>query len=195
MTGQITHIGTWILHTACAALPALATDYGHEMQLGINVSAQQLRNPGLPTIVADALRARDLSADRLYVEITETALLASDDTTGQNVRALAAMGVHIALDDFGTGYSSLAVLKAYPIDAIKIDRSFIDGLPEDHDNAAIVTALIGMAKSLGLCVVAEGVETSRQHAALRELNCDLAQGYLVGRPVPAGTSRTAQEES
>jgi EAL domain-containing protein (putative c-di-GMP-specific phosphodiesterase class I) len=153
------------------------------LQRGIDVSAQQLRHPELQTIIADALKATRLSADRLYVEITETALLASDATTEQNVRGLDAMGVHIALDDFGTGYSSLAVLKAYPIKAIKIDRSFIDGLPEDHDNAAIVTALIGMAKSLGLGVVAEGVETARQYAALRDLGCDLAQGYLVGRPV------------
>jgi diguanylate cyclase (GGDEF)-like protein len=193
-TGQINQLGTWILRAACAALPALALDYGHEMQLGINVSAQQLRNPDLQAIVADALRATGLNAERLYVEITETALLASDETTAQNVRGLDAMGVHIALDDFGTGYSSLAVLKAYPIKAIKIDRSFIDGLPEDHDNAAIVTALVGMAKSLGLGVVAEGVETARQHAALRALGCDLAQGYLVGRPVPVGASGERRDD-
>jgi diguanylate cyclase (GGDEF)-like protein len=193
-TGQINQVGTWILHTACAALPALAADYGHEMQLGINVSAQQLRNPDLQMIVSDALQAWSLGADRLYVEITETSLLASDETTEQNVRGLDAMGVRVALDDFGTGYSSLAVLKAYPIKAIKIDRSFVDGLPEDHDNRAIVTALVGMAKSLGLAVVAEGVETRRQYAALRDLGCDMAQGYLVGRPVAAGAGRIGQDD-
>jgi diguanylate cyclase (GGDEF)-like protein len=180
--GLIGEIGAWVLQTACADLAALEAGYGHPLQLGINVSAQQLRDPAMAASVAGALRTHGLSADRLYIEITETALLASDDTTIQTVRALDAMGAHIALDDFGTGYSSLAVLKRHPIKAIKIDRSFVDGLTRNHDDLAIVTALLGMARSLGLGTVAEGVETIAQYDLLRELGCDFAQGYLTGRP-------------
>jgi EAL domain-containing protein (putative c-di-GMP-specific phosphodiesterase class I) len=97
------------------------------------------------------------------------------------------MGAQIALDDFGTGYSSLSVLKRYPVSAIKIDRSFTNGLPDDADDLAIVTALTAMAKSLGLTVIAEGIETDSQHETLRTLDCDHAQGYLIGKPAPAPT--------
>ncbi|MCW2983804.1 MAG: hypothetical protein JWR63_1374 [Conexibacter sp.] len=191
-TGLIGEIGAWVLNAACADLPALsAAHHGHGLQLGINVSAQQLRDPAFPDAVASAMRANDLSADRLYLEITETSLLASDDTTMRTIRAIDDLGVHIALDDFGTGYSSLAVLKRYPIKAIKIDRSFVDGLPTDHDDVAIVTALVGMGHSLGLAVVGEGIETADQYDALRLLDCDLAQGYLIGRPEPAPTRQPA----
>lgn len=184
-TGLINDIGAWVLQTACAALPALGVDYGEQVQLGINVSAQQLRDPGLPGLVKNTLTAHGLGTDRLYIEITETALLASDDTTERTVRELDAMGVHVALDDFGTGYSSLAVLKRYPIRAIKIDRSFINGLADDRDDLAIVTGLIRIGQSLGLTTVAEGVETQAQYDVLRELGCDFGQGYCIGRPVPA----------
>jgi len=183
-SGLIGEIGAWVLRTACADVPALDAAYGHAMQVGINVSAQQLRDPGLASSIAKALRTHGLAPDRLYIEITETALLASDDTTLQTVRALDALGAHIALDDFGTGYSSLAVLKRFPIKAIKIDRSFVAGLIDDHDDRVIVTAMIGMARSLGLGTVAEGVETTAQHELLAELGCDFAQGYLIGRPAP-----------
>jgi diguanylate cyclase (GGDEF)-like protein len=183
-TGLIGEIGAWVLQTACADLPALEAGYGHPLQLGINISAQQLRDPGLAASVAGALRVHGLSADRLYIEITETALLASDDTTIETVRALDAMGAHIALDDFGTGYSSLAILKRHPIKAIKIDRSFVDGITRNREDLAIVTALLGMARGLGLGTVAEGVETTAQYDLLRELGCDFAQGYLTGRPAP-----------
>jgi diguanylate cyclase (GGDEF)-like protein len=184
-SGLINDIGAWVLSTACASLHVLDAAYGHPMQLGINVSTQQLRDPALPTIVDEALRSNRLSADRLYVEITETALLASDDITKQTIDALDAMGVRIALDDFGAGYSSLAILKRHPISAIKIDRSFITGLPHDRDNLAIVTALAAMGEDLGLSVVAEGIETHDEYDALLGLGCQLGQGYLIGRPAPA----------
>ncbi|HWI73117.1 MAG TPA: EAL domain-containing protein [Baekduia sp.] len=186
-TGLIGEIGAWVLDAACAELPALAAQHGPDLRLAINVSAQQLRDPAFPDAVASALDTNDLAADRLYLEITETSLLASDDITTRAVRAVGEIGVHIALDDFGTGYSSLAVLKRYPIKAIKIDRSFVAGLPTDHDDLVIVAALIGMGHSLGLGVVAEGIETPEQYDVLSVLGCDLAQGYLIGRPEPAAT--------
>jgi EAL domain-containing protein (putative c-di-GMP-specific phosphodiesterase class I) len=158
--------------------------------LAVNVSPQQLRAPALPLLVAAALAEHGISADRLWIEITETALLGEDPETATSVAALHAMGARIALDDFGTGCSSLAALKQHPIGAIKIDRSFVDGVVERHDDLAIVTALVAMGRSLGLRVVAEGVETREQHELLRRLGCDYAQGYLVGRPLPVEQVRS-----
>ena len=183
-SGLIGEIGAWVLCRACGDVAALSAAYGTEVQVGVNVAAQQLRDPGFRLLVADTLAAHGLGAHRLFVEITETGLLGSDATTAETVEALSAMGVHIALDDFGTGYSSLAVLKRYPVSAIKIDRSFTAGLPDDHDDLAIVTALTRMAQSLGLGTIAEGIETVEQYELLAALGCDFAQGFLVGRPVP-----------
>jgi diguanylate cyclase (GGDEF)-like protein len=186
-SGLIHGIGAWALQTACAELPALCDQYGEELFLTVNVSAQQLRSPDLAELVADTLTRTGLAPERLWIEITETALLGFDTTTAMTVEALQAMGAKIALDDFGTGYSSLSVLKRYPVSAIKIDRSFTNGLPDDADDLAIVTALTAMAKSLGLTVIAEGIETASQHETLRTLGCDHAQGYLIGKPAPTET--------
>jgi EAL domain-containing protein (putative c-di-GMP-specific phosphodiesterase class I) len=118
------------------------------------------------------------------VEITETALLGSDPATSHAIGALRDRGVHLVLDDFGTGFSSLSMLKEQPIDGIKIDRSFVAGLPEDASSGAIVAAVVGMAHALGRTVTAEGIESGEQLAFLKALGCDLAQGYLLGRPMP-----------
>jgi diguanylate cyclase (GGDEF)-like protein len=185
-TGLIGDIGAWVLQTACATLHVLDAAYATTLLLGINVSAQQLRDPDLPVTLGNALRANGLTADRVYIEITETALLASDSVTRRTIEELDAMGAHIALDDFGAGFSSLSDLKRHPISAIKIDRAFISGLPGDRDNLAIVTALVAMGEGLGLSVVAEGIETQEEYDTLGDLGCQLAQGYLLGRPVPAG---------
>ncbi|MDQ3631696.1 MAG: EAL domain-containing protein [Actinomycetota bacterium] len=195
-TGVIGPIGSWVLRSACADLPALVAQHGDDIHLAVNVSARQLSDPGLPGLFTRTLAEHGLAADRLFVEITETALIGSDPTTTETVRALDAMGARVALDDFGTGYSSLAMLNRHPISLIKIDRSFIDGLPEDHGSLAIVTALIGMGSALGLAIVAEGIETQRQYDTLHDLGCDYAQGYLLGRPAvvsepPAGLGRGA----
>ncbi|UTI62985.1 EAL domain-containing protein [Paraconexibacter antarcticus] len=181
-TGLIHGIGAFVLAAACAALPALAERHGPGLQLAVNVSAQQLHDPGLPRRVAEILTAHGISPDRLALEVTETALLSVDAGTATTVEGLDAMGVRIVLDDFGTGYSSPTLLKRHPIAAIKLDRSFVDGIPDERDDVAIVTALVGMAKGLGLLIVAEGIETPEQFAVLRDLGCDRAQGYLVGRP-------------
>jgi EAL domain-containing protein (putative c-di-GMP-specific phosphodiesterase class I) len=135
--------------------------------------------------VQRALADHALKADALEVEITESVLMADPQRASRTLEALHALGVHIAIDDFGTGYSSLAYLKRFPAQTVKIDRSFVSGLPQDRDDAAITQAVIAMAHSLGLEVVAEGVETQAQLDYLRRLHCDQAQGYLIGRPMPA----------
>lgn len=183
-TGLIHAIGACVLDAACAAMPALARAHGPAIHLAVNVSAQQLHDPGLPRGVAEVLTAHGLSPDQLALEVTETALLSVDAGTATTVEGLDAMGVQVVLDDFGTGYSSPTILKRHPIAAIKLDRSFVDGIPGNRDDVAIVTALVGMAKGLGLQIVAEGIETPEQFAILRDLGCDRAQGYLVGRPAP-----------
>ncbi|HST42391.1 MAG TPA: EAL domain-containing protein [Conexibacter sp.] len=184
-SGLIHELGAWALRTACAAMPALVRAHGPAVFLAVNVSPRQLRAPALPLLVAAALAEHGISPDRLWIEITETALLGEDPETARSVAALHEMGARIALDDFGTGCSSLAALKQHPIGAIKIDRSFVDGVVEHRDDRAIVTALVAMGRSLGLRVVAEGVETREQHELLRRLGCDYGQGYLIGRPAPA----------
>jgi len=125
----------------------------------------------------------------LILEITETAFLSADAATDRTLHDLKALGVRIVLDDFGTGYSSLSWLKRHPLDAIKVDRSFVSGLPEERAASAIVKAVIGMARAFGRTVTAEGVETESQLQALRDLGCDHAQGFLLGRPVPVGALR------
>jgi EAL domain-containing protein (putative c-di-GMP-specific phosphodiesterase class I) len=131
------------------------------------------------------MQAHGVTPADFEVELTESALMAEPERASAVLRTLSAMGVRLAIDDFGTGYSSLSYLKRFPARTVKIDRSFIDGLPGDNDDRAITQAVIAMAHSLGLLVVAEGVETAQQLAALRALGCDQAQGYLLGRPMPA----------
>jgi EAL domain-containing protein (putative c-di-GMP-specific phosphodiesterase class I) len=135
--------------------------------------------------LSDALCQSGVAAQDFEVELTESVLMADPERAKQVLQQLHAMGVRISIDDFGTGYSSLSYLKRFPAQTVKIDRSFISGLPSDADDVAITQAVIAMAHSLGLSVVAEGVETAEQFALLRKLGCDEAQGYLLGRPMPA----------
>jgi diguanylate cyclase (GGDEF)-like protein len=183
-TGMIDALGAWVLRESCAATVALHHATGRALALGVNVSPRQLRHPAFVAAVDGALADSGLPATSLVVEITETALLGSDPATAQAIAALRDRGVRLVLDDFGTGFSSLSMLKEQPIDGIKIDRSFVAGLPEDASSGAIVAAVIGMAHALGRTVTAEGIETSEQLAFLKALGCDLAQGYLLGRPLP-----------
>jgi EAL domain-containing protein (putative c-di-GMP-specific phosphodiesterase class I) len=162
----------------------LSDQLGAPVRIGINVSPQQLRDPGLVGLFARVLDDHGLAAQQVSIEITESALLAADAVTTETVRALDAMGARIVLDDFGTGYFSVATLKNHPVKTLKIDRSFVEGLPDDRDNLAIVTALIGMGHGLGLEVVAEGVDSRAEFDALRGLDCDYAQGFLLGAPAP-----------
>ena len=157
---------------------------GDAPAVSVNLSARQLGRPKLVDDVDQALRESGLDPDRLWLEITESVLMEDADTTVVTLERLRALGVHLSVDDFGTGYSSLAYLRRFPVDALKVDRSFVAGLGEDAEDSAIVEAVVSMAHSLHLSVVAEGVETDEQLARLRELGCELAQGFYFAAPVP-----------
>jgi diguanylate cyclase (GGDEF)-like protein len=183
-TGAIVPLGAWVLRESCRTIAALAAETGRTLELSVNVSAKQLAEPGFAGVVRKTLAETGFPVSELILEITETAFLTSDVATDRTLHDLKALGVRIVLDDFGTGYSSLSWLKRHPLDAIKVDRSFVSGLPEERGDRAIVEAVIGMARAFGRTVTAEGVETERQLEALRDLGCDHAQGFLLGRPVP-----------
>ncbi len=187
-SGLIVDIGDWVVRTACARAagwPVLSA--GFAPSVSVNVAARQLSDAGLTEIVADALTSSGLPAERLWLEMTETAVMTDPRVAGQSLHDLRGLGLHLALDDFGTGYSSLTYLKRFPFETIKIDRSFVDGLGVDANDTAIVGAVAGLARSLGLVSVAEGVETPLQLKALGDLGCDFVQGYLLGRPQPVPT--------
>lgn len=172
------------------ALSQLAQWRAHEhswgrCSLSVNLATQQLSDPNFLSTVEDALGTTGIEADALWFEITETALLSDVAAANSALRSLRGLGVHLSVDDFGTGYSSLTYLKRFPVEAIKIDRSFVNGLGIEVDDSSIVDAVIHLGHSLGLEVIAEGVETPLQLAQLRELGADSGQGYLFGRPVPA----------
>jgi EAL domain-containing protein (putative c-di-GMP-specific phosphodiesterase class I) len=150
----------------------------------VNLSARQFASETLIEDLVRALEAHDIEPSQFEVELTESALMADPERANQVLRQVDAMGVRISIDDFGTGYSSLSYLKRFPARTVKIDRSFIRGLPGDTNDAAITQAVIAMAHSLGLAVVAEGVECETQLQTLREMGCDEVQGYLLGRPMP-----------
>jgi EAL domain-containing protein (putative c-di-GMP-specific phosphodiesterase class I) len=148
------------------------------MIIPVNLSMRQLATKGLPAVVASALREAGLSAERLCLELTESVLLSENAVAAANVSALNRSGVRFAIDDFGTGYSSFVHLKRYPVQRLKVDRSFVAGLQLGTEDVAIVAAIVAMAGALGLTTVAEGIESAEQLAQLEELGCDLGQGYL-----------------
>ncbi|MGH8869786.1 MAG: EAL domain-containing response regulator [Actinomycetes bacterium] len=186
MSGLILEIGEWVLAHACAQLETWArlNPMEAEFTVAVNLSARQISVPGAIDRVLEILDSSDVDPSRLCLEITETALLEDVAATVTGLERLRAHGVLIAVDDFGTGYSSLTLLRRLPVDMLKVDRSFVDGMSHDPEDAAIVSAVLGLARSLNLRTVAEGVENSDQLDALRHLGCDLAQGYLFSRPVP-----------
>ena len=182
-TGTIVPIGAWVLRESCETMARLA-DIGYPLELNVNVSARQVSKPEYTLWVRQTLAHAQFPADKLGLEITETALIRPDGITKRNLRELDALGVHIVLDDFGTGYSSLSWLKQRPFGEIKIDRSFVSGLPDNAGDHAIVVAVIGMARAFGCIVTAEGVETEEQLSVLQTLGCDRAQGFLLAQPMP-----------
>jgi EAL domain-containing protein (putative c-di-GMP-specific phosphodiesterase class I) len=149
----------------------------------VNVSARQFQSPGLVADVARILGETGLPPASLKLEITESAVMRDAEGAISTLQALKALGVQVAIDDFGTGYSSLAYLKQFPVDTLKIDRSFVDGLGRDAQDGAIVRSVVALAKTLELSVTAEGIETPAQRAQLAMLGCDFGQGYLLGRPL------------
>ncbi len=185
-TGLIVPLGEWVLRTACAQNKAWQEDGLPPVRVAVNLSARQFQQRNLMEVVAQVLEETGLAPRLLQLEITEGIAMKDVDFTITMLRGLREMGVQLAIDDFGTGYSSLAYLKRLPIDAVKIDRSFVSDLTVDANDAAIATTVIAMAHSLKLSVIAEGVETEEQLAFLNQRRCDEMQGYLFSRPVPAG---------
>jgi diguanylate cyclase (GGDEF)-like protein len=183
-TGLILKIGTWVLREACRQIVRWNTERaGDPLVVAVNVSGRQLQEPSLVKTVAMVLAETGLDASSLKVELTESVVMEFAEATIETLGQLKALGVQLAIDDFGTGYSSLAYLKRFPIDVLKVDRSFVDGLGTSQQDAAIVQGIIALAQSLGLTVTGEGVETAEQADYLRRLGCDLAQGYYYSKPL------------
>jgi len=179
-TGLILQVGEWVLRTACRQAAAWAG-----LQVSVNISPAQFRQPDLVQIVEHALQESGLAPHRLELEVTESVLIQQADAAAKLLGDLKALGVRVAMDDFGTGYSSLSYLQRFPFDKIKVDRSFIWAIGTEPTAAAIVRAVINLASSLGMLTCAEGVETSEQLAAVRGEGCSEVQGYLFGKPMPA----------
>ena len=184
-TGQILPLGNWVLETACAQLTAWAshTTFAH-LTLAVNVSARQFKQQDFAPYVLDLLRYTKANPARLKLELTESMLVHDVEETIEKMIALKAHGIGFSLDDFGTGYSSLSYLKRLPLDQLKIDQSFVRDLMTDANDAAIANTVIALGHSLGLTVIAEGVETVPQREMLAAQGCDAYQGYLLGRPMP-----------
>ena len=183
-SGLIVPIGELVLRAACeqAVLWPQGQD-GEPLKISVNLSPRQVSHPALVDSVAEILEETGIEPSRLDLEITETVLIDDTDMALETLTDLKALGVGLVLDDFGTGYSSLAYVKRFPIDMLKIDRSFVDGLADGDEDAAIVSAVISMGQALKVDVVAEGVETCEQAAQLRTLGCEFAQGYLFAKPL------------
>ena len=183
-TGLIIPIGEWALHEACR-LNRKWQDEGYDpIAIAVNISPKQFQHQDVAQIVKDALTAYQIDPKYLEVEITETAVMVNVDDAIAKLKSIRAMGVHISVDDFGTGYTSINYLRQYPVSVLKIDQTFIKGLPDNQNDTAITSAVIALGHNLGLQVVAEGVETAEQLQYLFDHHCDLIQGYFLSRPLP-----------
>lgn len=184
-TGLIAPIGAWTLRTACAQCCAWERSGYPALRMAVNLSARHFQEQDLAGAVLQVLHATGLPPQRLELEITESVLIQDADAAQAVLGTLRDAGIRLTLDDFGTGYSSLSYLKRFPLDTIKIDRSFVCDIPTDPDDATIATAIVAMAHRLGIQVIAEGVETPEQYEFLRAEGCDFMQGYLFSPPEPA----------
>jgi EAL domain-containing protein (putative c-di-GMP-specific phosphodiesterase class I) len=182
--GHIVPVGEWVLDQACAQLRQWQLKYDPELRVAVNVSARQFDDPEMVAKVERALRAADLAPQSLELEVTEGMLMRDIEDAGRTLRRLDALGVHIAIDDFGTGYSQLVYLAKFPIHVLKVDRSVVETIGQPEGDR-LVAAVIRMGQTLGLEVVAEGVEQESQLAFLRREHCDVFQGYLMSRPMAA----------
>jgi len=183
-TGLISAIGEWVLNETCRQ-GKIWLDSGYRLTLAVNLSAHQVRHQNIPAMVEAALKKSGYPADKLELELTESALMQREEETVAMLHMLRAQGIRLAIDDFGTGYSSLSYLKRFPIDVLKIDKSFVDDLPFDADDMAIVTAIIAMGTALGFQILAEGTERIEQIEFLKERGCTMYQGYYKSPPLPA----------
>jgi EAL domain-containing protein (putative c-di-GMP-specific phosphodiesterase class I) len=192
-TGLIMPIGLWVLRQACHQAAAWVNG-GNPLRLVVNLSASQLTNSDLPAAVKDVLEETALPPERLWLEITESTLLAGVDGALSALGELKALGVRLSIDDFGTGYSSILQLKHLPVDSLKIGRAFVHGLGSDPQDSAIVAAVVNLARSLSLGTMAEGVELPAQLAELRRLEVDVAQGKHFASPRPSRVIRQMLRE-
>jgi EAL domain-containing protein (putative c-di-GMP-specific phosphodiesterase class I) len=182
-TGMILPIGRWVLRTACAQNVAWQRQGLPSIRVAVNLSARQLSDDDLLNDISSVLETTGMAPDLLELEITEGTVTQNPEQAVRVLTAIKRMGVRVAIDDFGTGYSSLGQLKTFPVDTLKVDRSFIRGVAQNVEDKAITEAIIAMAKTLSLTVVAEGVETRDQEAFLREHACDQMQGYYFSKPI------------
>ena len=186
-TGLIVPLGQWVLEQACCQTRDWQVRYPEyaNLVISVNLSGRQLQHPALVEDVERALRAAGLDASALQLEITESVTMQDAEATIRRLRALRGLGIRLAIDDFGTGYSSLAYLKRFPVDTLKIDQAFVDGLGQDSHDTSIVRSIVALAQALDLSVTAEGVENPNQYEHLRYLGCDSAQGFLFSRALSA----------
>jgi EAL domain-containing protein (putative c-di-GMP-specific phosphodiesterase class I) len=183
--GLIAPIGQWVLQTACIQHQTWLAEGFPPIRIAVNLSARQFHQSHLIKIILQTLQETEIDPQYLELEITESAAMQDVEFTIKILQELREMGLHITIDDFGTGYSSLNVIKHFPLNTLKIDRSFVKDLVDNPNDAAIAQTIVALGKGLKLQVVAEGVETPQQLAFLRSIHCDLAQGYFFCPPVPA----------
>jgi EAL domain-containing protein (putative c-di-GMP-specific phosphodiesterase class I) len=184
-SGLIVPIGAWVLREACTRTQSWADLGLPPITIAVNVSAREFQNKTFSESLFATLFETGMDPRSLVVELTESVLVKQSDTAALILEILRGRGVHVAIDDFGTGYSSLSYLQKFPVDSLKIDQAFVRQIGKPTDNKHIVTAIISMARSLKLRVIAEGVETLEELSFLRAHQCDEAQGYYFSRPVPA----------
>jgi EAL domain-containing protein (putative c-di-GMP-specific phosphodiesterase class I) len=184
-TGLIFEIGRWVLEHACADMRRWIDAYATELEISVNISSRQFSQPNLVDQVAQALRQSGLPPARLKLEITESVIMENAEAALAMLTRLKELGARVSIDDFGTGYSSLGYLLRFPADSIKIDRSFVTSLGRGRRHEQVVEAIVSLGRSLGMDIVAEGIETEEQHAQLLAMNCPYGQGFLFSRPVDA----------
>jgi diguanylate cyclase (GGDEF)-like protein/PAS domain S-box-containing protein len=183
-TGLILPVGAWVIRAACEQLAAWDRLGLPPLRLAVNLSARQFRHLYLASLVEDSLRQNAIDPQRLEIELTESLLMEDNESTRAMLESFRRLGVRLAIDDFGTGHSSLSYIRRFAIDTLKIDRSFVQSLPDNSEDTAICSAVIALGRNMKMCVVAEGVETLEQAQVLRELGCDEVQGYWISRPMP-----------
>jgi EAL domain-containing protein (putative c-di-GMP-specific phosphodiesterase class I) len=185
-TGLIVPLGAWVVDEACRQLAEWQSrpETAH-LHLSLNLSARELMHPDVVATVLDCVRTSGIDPRSLTTEVTEHTAMADGDTGFRALRDLSSEGIRVAIDDFGTGYSSLEQLRRMPVDIVKVDRSFVSGVAANTTDRELVAAVVGMGRALKLCVVAEGIENTDQADTLRELGCDIGQGYLFSKPLPA----------
>ncbi len=190
-SGIIVQIGEWVMHTAARQAAQWLARGHRKFRIAVNISVRQFVGQDLPQLVDTVLKETGLPPHMLELEVTESLALHSVATTLAILHDCKSLGVKLAMDDFGTGYSSLSYLKRYPLDALKIDQAFVRNIPQDQGDMAITRAIVAMAHSFGMSVIAEGVETIAQLEFLRALGCEDVQGYLFSKPVPSDQAVTA----